>query len=79
MKYPRIKPAGWPCELRECPPGHFMLGNQLGFKSEYYHKDQITPQIFCESGEFMRSEFLEKEVTPVAIEWVEIDRDEVPE
>lgn len=28
-------PNGWPCTLAECPPGLFMFGKCLGFKSEY--------------------------------------------
>jgi len=31
----QIIPHGWPCTLAACPPGLFVVGDSLGFKSEY--------------------------------------------
>ena len=30
-----IKPEGWECKLKDCPPGFFMFRNNLCFKTEY--------------------------------------------
>jgi len=35
MKRIVIKPDGWMCQLKECPPGFFMHEGQLCFKTEY--------------------------------------------
>lgn len=35
MKQLILVPEGWPCTLRECPPGNFVLNDQLCFKTEY--------------------------------------------
>ena len=42
-----IEPNGWPCQLQSCPPGLFLLGETLGFKSEY----NLEPPYVVESGE----------------------------
>ena len=44
-----IVPEGWPCTLGDCPPGHFMSGDELCFKSEYRSNGQI--EVYCSSGE----------------------------
>lgn len=33
MKRLIIEPTGWPCSLRECPPGLFVHNDIIGFKS----------------------------------------------
>jgi hypothetical protein len=51
MKNLVIKPSQFPCTLAECPPGHFLYGKSLCFKSEYKDVDGKI-EAFCESGEF---------------------------
>jgi hypothetical protein len=51
MKMLVIKPEGWPCELRECPPGFFLFKESLCFKSEYSGTELDSDEVFCESGE----------------------------
>lgn len=40
------------CTLDECPPGLFILGNCLGFKSEYRTEKGLTEAYVVASGEF---------------------------
>jgi len=35
MKRLVIRPEGWPCKLGECPPGLFLHGDGLCFKTDY--------------------------------------------
>lgn len=75
MKQLIIKPDGWPCTLAECPPGHFLHGDHLAFKSEYGDNDA-----YCDNGEyFVGGAGIEKEkrsqimVQPVKYEWEEVE------
>lgn len=34
-KYLVIVPNGWACRFEDCPPGLFVIGGQVCFKSEY--------------------------------------------
>lgn len=38
-----LEPAGWPCSLRECPPGLFLFENSIYFKTEYEKMETIGP------------------------------------
>lgn len=49
MKRLEIEPQGWPCKLKECPPGHFMFQDSLCFKSEYMPDNRL--EVFCDTGE----------------------------
>ena len=40
------------CPLAECPPGLFLFGNCLGFKSEYRADDGRCAAFVVESGEY---------------------------
>lgn len=51
MKTVEIIPSGWPCALRDCPPGLFIFGQSLGFKSEYVGNDGRIDAFCVESGE----------------------------
>jgi hypothetical protein len=43
----------WACTLRECPPGLFLFGEAIGFKSEYAHDNTGSPDAYVvESGEY---------------------------
>lgn len=66
-----IEPDGWPCLLAECPAGHFVYEDQLGFKSEY-HGEGNRIEAFCDSGEFFVTQNVM--VQPVIARWVEEDR-----
>lgn len=50
MKTLELTPSGFPCRLAECPPGFFLCGEDLGFKSEY-KTAKGNSEAFCESGE----------------------------
>ena len=61
------------CRLDECPPGLFLLGNCLGFKSEYRNDKGSCEAYVVASGEFFwggAKDAAEREalmVTPVEI------------
>ncbi len=68
-----INPEGWPCSLRECPPGHFLWEDTLCFKTEYC-KDQNETEMevyngagerFCYKGNGTEI------VQPIVINWEE--------
>jgi hypothetical protein len=62
-----LEPVGWPCTLQECPPGLFLHGNEVCFKTEYGRMETTGPvnvpgsevrwicgpctDAYCESGE----------------------------
>ena len=37
-------PEGWPCELRECPPGLFLYQDNVCFKTEYGAMEPVGPR-----------------------------------
>lgn len=50
MRQLQLKPSGWPCTLKECPPGLFVFGEILGLKTEYSPENEI--EAFCsDTGE----------------------------
>ena len=68
-----LDPTGWPCKLKDCPPGYFAWGYspegtdktdsiQIGFMSEYSDKS------YNEGGEYLT---LDEEymVQPLEIKW----------
>ena len=69
MKLLMIEPRGWPCALKEAPPGHFLFTDTLCFKSEY-HTPVGEIEAYTEAGEFFcaGSEAL---VQPVIAVWEE--------
>lgn len=69
MKKCVIEPDGWECTLAECPPGFFMYGNDLCFKSEY-GTDKGHAEAFGASGEYfvLGDEII---VQPVHYQWEE--------
>ena len=50
MKTLTLKPDGWPCTLIECPSGHFLYKDEVGFKSKYGNNEGHI-EAFCETGE----------------------------
>jgi hypothetical protein len=71
MKKLIMKPDNWVCTLEECPPGFFVVGCNLCFKTEY-HKENGQVKAFNEAGEYFCSEDDRKVmVQPVVPEWEE--------
>lgn len=72
MKQLIIKPKGWLCLLKDCPPGFFVYADSLCFKTEYGQDE-----VYCESGEVFYGGTSEKDarqelqVLPVSPIWVE--------
>lgn len=50
-----LVPEGWPCTLKDCPPGLFVYDGTLGLKTEYYaniNGEEHQPEAYlAESGE----------------------------
>jgi hypothetical protein len=62
-----ITPVGWPCPLREAPPGPFVTRENpelLCFKSEYHHDDGRV-MAFNSAGEFFCGDRDAHQVQPV--------------
>lgn len=38
-----INPEGWPCKLKDCPPGFFVWEGNLCFKTEYKAMETVGP------------------------------------
>lgn len=76
MKRLELKPAGFKCKLRECPPGLFLCGDEVGLKSEY-RNEQGNSEAYCESGEFFWGDANKGRnaddtlVIPLTVEWVD--------
>ncbi len=80
MKQLTIEPDGWTCTLKDCPPGFFLSGEQLCFKSEYYTNDKCDAynsagEYFCgppdvQRGDAKRNDII---VQPVTFIWSDID------
>lgn len=70
MKRLILEPIGWPCSLEECPPGHFLYRDMIGFKSEYHQSDG-EPKAFCDSGEYFVTP--EATVQPLIYRWEEYE------
>ena len=51
MRKLEVVPYGWPCPLMECPPGLFVYGDQLCFKSEYGDNDGKM-DVYNSAGEY---------------------------
>lgn len=72
MKQLLIEPNGWPCRLGECPPGPFVYGEILGFKSEYRTAEGHL-EVFNAAGEYFCGIGLQKLedtiVQPVTARW----------
>ena len=64
-----LTPSGWPCTYEECPPGFFVFGESVGFKSEYRGS---TGKIdgYNEAGEFYCGP-VDGIVQPVDPIWIE--------
>lgn len=73
MKILQLIPAGWPCKLSECPPGHFVWKQLACFKSDYkISPEYIKISAYNEGGEYLminEDDF----VQPVCPEWIEED------
>ena len=67
MKRLELFPTGFACTLKECPPGPFLHGEDLGFKSEYA-TDRGEPEAYTEAGEFFHGKGL---VIPLEARWVD--------
>lgn len=48
-----LEPDGFECTLGDCPPGFFLSGEELCFKSEYM-PDRRGGDAYCDSGEFFQ-------------------------
>lgn len=77
MRTLQIVPDGWPCTLEECPPGFFIVGEDLCFKTEY-HTEKGESEAYCHTGEYFVGGAASSEaraalvVQPVAAEWVDV-------
>jgi hypothetical protein len=73
MKRLLIEPSGWPCTLKECPPGFFLYEKQLCFKTEYgkaiNFQGPYEPDAYNSAGEHFC--LLDAEVQPVTDRWEE--------
>jgi hypothetical protein len=69
FRYRVFDKDGGPCTFSECPPGHFVAGDALCFKSEYTN-DAGMPEAYCESGEYYHGAS-DTVVQPVMAEWKE--------
>ena len=71
-----IEPKGWTIRLEDCPPGFFVYGDSLFFKTEY---GRGSDECFCDTGEYFRLEGLDASqrdnlhVQPVHYVWMEED------
>ena len=75
MRRLMMVPVGWPCTLRQCPPGHFVCDGQLCFKTEYAKNgDAGQSEAFNSAGE-MLSGGEDVAVQPVEAQWVEDEAD----
>lgn len=43
MKRLVMEPVGWPCTLRECPPGFFLYEDTVCYKTEYERMEPDGP------------------------------------
>jgi len=74
MKRFILKPEGWLCQLKECPPGFFIYNNSLCFKTEYKPEE-----VYCESGEIFWGGTTKDEmrqildVQPVVAHWEQFE------
>ena len=80
MKRLELKPEGFPCKLKECPPGFFLKDDEVGFKSEYAGDsldNKNRTEAFCESGCYFWGGEEGKDnvdnviVQPLVSEWIE--------
>ena len=55
MKRLELTPDGFPCTLAECPPGHFLFKDHVGFKSEYSTNSGFI-EAFNEVGEYFHGD-----------------------
>lgn len=62
-----LKPNGFPCTLEECPPGPFLHGKDVCFKSEY-HSNTGRIEAYCSSGEAYHGTGL---IQPLESVWIE--------
>lgn len=76
MRKLELKPDGWPCKLKECPPGLFLCGETVGLKSEY-KSENGNSEAFCDSGEAFWGDANrggtadDTIVQPLIAEWIE--------
>lgn len=76
MRILQLKPEGFPCKLKECPPGLFLCGENVGLKSEYNNL-QGDPEAYCDSGEYFWGDAnkggtaKDTLVQPLVANWVE--------
>jgi hypothetical protein len=67
MKKILIIPHGWPCTLNECPPGHFMIDDELCFKAVHVTAMGGCPvAYFSTGGGYMKDP--DELVQPVVVE-----------
>ena len=73
MRTLKLVPNGWPCTLRECPPGCFVFDEEVCFKSDY------GQDAYCDGGSYFWGGTSDKEaraeliVQPVSPVWEEIE------
>ena len=67
-----VDPNGWPCKLQECPPGHFVYGDSLCFKTEYGELEVYNGagEAFW-GGAKTKADVGALVVQPVTHEWIE--------
>jgi hypothetical protein len=67
MKRPVFKPSDFSMTLEECPPGYFLCGDMIGFKTEYGNDE--CDETYCDSGESFSAKGAI--VVPLEYSWVE--------
>lgn len=80
MKALVIQPSRFPCTLAECPPGFFVFGEELCFKSEYKtnHENVFVCDAYCSSGEYFwggTKDYEDREnlmVIPCEANWIDM-------
>lgn len=74
MRTLKLVPDGFPCKLKECPPGLFLCGADVGLKTEYG-----ADEAYCDSGESFwgdknkGGETGDTIVTPLVAEWIDLE------
>jgi hypothetical protein len=67
-----LEPKSFPIQIDQCPPGPFVFGEYLYFKTS-------SGKIYQENGQALPGEFADLLVSPVRAEWVETKKDDCPD
>lgn len=67
-----LEPKSFPVQIDQCPPGPFVFGEYLYFKTS-------SGKIYQENGQALPGEFADLLVSPVRAEWVETKKEDCPD